>query len=340
MANGDYKFISNGKVVGSGSGYNGTEYRQAPSADGGTNYFYGDIPVTREQYSAGARVKVTSLPAPGEMNNYRNPSKDGGGSGTYDPEAAAAAAQRASALSEINRILGNVNTQRDQGLARLGASFGDAEARLNRDRATAMQGYTDQRGENEADKLRGTEQVDQFANNSYSNLRRLLLGANAGGSSVARELVPQIVSKAAGQRRQGVFDTYGANEGNIDKAQELATVGFTDAAEDLGNQRRNSEESFRRSILEQEQDLIRQQRELGGIDPGAASAQIASRDAQLNALFNQFAPTFSQKAVTANKADTSKYTVDRAAVRQGGGQYPSETAYYLPALRKKQQGLQ
>jgi hypothetical protein len=292
---------------------------------------------TKSNLSKGPAGSTQQSNTSQQTNTTKDTSGPLGGGG--DPAAAQAAAQRASALAEINRILGNIGTQRDQGLARLGASFGDAEARLNRDRATAMQGYTDQRGENEADKLRGTEQVDQFANNSYSNLRRLLLGANAGGSSVARELVPQIVSKAAGQRRQGVFDTYGANEGNIDKAQELATVGFTDAAEDLGNQRRNSEESFRRSILEQEQDLIRQQRELGGIDPGAASAQIASRDAQLNALFNQFAPTFSQKAVTANKADTSKYTVDRAAVQQGQGQFPGETAYYLPALRKKQEGL-
>jgi len=252
----------------------------------------------------------------------------------------AAAAGRASALSEIDRILGNVNTQRDQGLARLGASYDNEANKLARDKQLALRGYADQREENEGNKLRGTEQVDQFANNSYSNLRRLLLGANAGGSSVARELVPQIVSKAAGQRRQGVFDTYGQNEGAIDKSQESALIGFGDAEETLSRERGSAEESFRRSVLEQEQDLIRQQRELGGIDPGAASAQIASRDAQLNALFNQFAPKFTAKTVDTTRPDLGKYTVDRAAVQQGKGQYPGETAYYLPALRKKQQGLQ
>ena len=260
---------------------------------------------------------------------------DDGGAGAA---AAAEAAGRASALSEIDRILGNIGTKRDQGLSRLGASYGDAEARLNRDRQLAMEGYQEQRGVNEKDKLRGTEQVDQFANNSYSNLRRLLLGGNAGSSSVMRELVPQLVSKAAGQRRQGVFDTYGENEVGIDKAQTAATRQFDESGEDLRNQRRNAEESFTRSILEQEQDLIRQKQGLGGLDLGTANAQIAQRDAQLNNLFSQFAPQFSAKTVSAEKPELGKYTIDQAAVRQGQGQYPSETAYYLPALRKKQQG--
>jgi hypothetical protein len=285
-----------------------------------------------DQYSI-----VDSKPNPYSAPTAAPSGQYGGG---YDPAAAQAAAQRASALSEINRILGNVNTQRDQGLARLGASFGSSAQRLNEDRQRALGGYDEQSKQNEGDKLRGTEQVDQFANNSYSNLRRLLLGANAGGSSVARELVPQIVSKAAGQRRQGVFDTYADNEGGIEMARNDAITQFDRSAEDLENQRRNSEESFRRSILEQEQDLIRQQRELGGIDPGAASAQISSRDAQLNALFSQFAPQFSAKAVNLQKPELGKYAVDRAAVQQGQGQFPGETAYYLPALRKKQQGLQ
>jgi len=251
----------------------------------------------------------------------------------------AAAAGRASALSEIDRILGNIGTKRDQGLSRLGASYGDSEARLNRDRQLAMEGYQEQRGVNEKDKLRGTEQVDQFANNSFSNLRRLLLGGNAGSSSVMRELVPQLVSKAAGQRRQGVFETYGENEKGIDSAQENATTQYKWAEEDLANQRRDRERDFLDSIYTQEQDLIRQKQGLGGLDLGSANAQIAQRQASLDALFNQYAPQFSAKTVNAERPELGKYTIDQAAVRQGQGQYPSETAYYLPALRKKQEGL-
>ncbi len=275
--------------------------------------------------------QIVNTPAP---TNTSGPA-----SGGYDPAAAAAAAQRASALSEIDRILGGIGTKRDQGLSRLGASYGDSEARLNAQRQAAMSSYDKQRQENEGDKLRGTEQVDQFANNTYSNLRRMLAGMNAGSSSAMRELVPQVVSKAAGQRRQGVFDTYGKNETGIDDAAAQTTQDFDWSAEDLKNQRRGAEESFLRSIYEQEQDLTRQKQGLGGLDLGTANAQIAAKDAQLNALFGQYAPQFSAKTVAPTTTDLGKYTIDKAAVRQGQGQYPSETAYYLPALRKKQEGL-
>ncbi len=253
----------------------------------------------------------------------------------YDP----AAAGRASALSEIDRILGGIGTKRDQGLSRLNSTFGDNQARLNYEKEMAMRGYADQRGENEKAKLRGTEQVDQFANNTYSNLRRMLSGMNAGSSSAMRELVPQVVSKAAGQRRQGVFETYGENEKGIDSAQENATTQYKWAEEDLANQRRDRERDFLDSIYTQEQDLIRQKQGLGGLDLGSANAQIAQRQASLDALFNQYAPQFSAKTVNAERPELGKYTIDQAAVRQGQGQYPSETAYYLPALRKKQEGL-
>lgn len=278
------------------------------------------------------------------VKNFANQPKSATTSGPvadsgYDAAGAAEAAQRASALSEIDRILGGIGTKRDQGLSRLNSTFGDNQARLNYEKEMAMRGYADQRGENEKAKLRGTEQVDQFANNTYSNLRRMLSGMNAGSSSAMRELVPQVVSKAAGQRRQGVFETYGENEKGIDSAQENATTQYKWAEEDLANQRRDRERDFLDSIYTQEQDLIRQKQGLGGLDLGSANAQIAQRQASLDALFNQYAPQFSAKTVSAERPELGKYTIDQAAVRQGQGQYPSETAYYLPALRKKQEGL-
>ena len=302
--------LGGGQVAGTGSQQSG--YSKTGSADSGT---------------------IT----PTSSQNQTQPS--GALTGGYDAAAAQAAAGRASALSEIDRILGNIGTKRDQGLSRLNSTFGDNQARLNYEKEMAMRGYADQRGENEKAKLRGTEQVDQFANNTYSNLRRMLSGMNAGSSSAMRELVPQVVSKAAGQRRQGVFETYGENEKGIDSAQENATTQYKWAEEDLANQRRDRERDFLDSIYTQEQDLIRQKQGLGGLDLGSANAQIAQRQASLDALFNQYAPQFSAKAVSAERPELGKYTIDKAAVRQGQGQFPSETAYYLPALRKKQEGL-
>lgn len=253
-------------------------------------------------------------------------------------------------INELNRILGNIAVGRDQGLQRLGSSFNTAKTRLGEDRTRAYEGYNQQDLQNSTEKLRGTEQVDQYAGSSYNSLQNILRGANAGNSSVARELIPQLVSKAAGQRRQGVFNTFGENQQGIDMARQDATTQFDRSEYDLGEQRKRSEEDFLRSILESENDIasqIRQAQEAKAQAAGrgyagamAASAgtrsQIASRDSQLNNLFNSYAPSLAPAAVNLKTPELGKYTVDKAAI-QGGGNTPAETAYYAPQLKKRQE---
>lgn len=295
-------------------------------------------PRTTEPYNL-----LNTLPgAVGSTNiSAPNPSTvgqtSGGGSYQYDAAAAAAAAEKQSAIDQLNRILGNIGVQRDQGIQRLDQSYGTSNQRLNEDRQRAMLGYDEQSGQNEKAKLRGTEQVDSFANSSYNNLARILQGANAGSSSVMRDLVPQLVSKSAGTRRQGVFNTYGENQGEIDMARSDATTQFDRSRDDLELQRNQQKESFLRSILESEQDIYGQ---LQGLQSGgaasAAKAAADSRNAQLNALFTQFNPQLTAKAVNLKAPELGKYTVDPAVIKQGGNS-PAETAYYLPGIKKKQQ---
>jgi len=253
-------------------------------------------------------------------------------------------------INELNRILGSIGVGRDQGLARLNASFGTAKNRLDEDRTRAFEGYNQQDLQNSTEKLRGTEQVDQYAGSSYNSLQNILRGANAGNSSVARELIPQLVSKAAGQRRQGVFNTFGENQQGIDVARQDATRDFTRADEDLVDQRKRTEEDFIRSIIESERDIasqIAQAQKDRALASGrgyagamAASAgtrsQIANRDAQLNNLFNTYQPSLREATVSTKTPELGKYTVDKAAI-QGGGNTPAESAYYLPQLKKKQE---
>lgn len=268
----------------------------------------------------------------------------GGGSGSYyqgatgggGAAAAQAAAERSAAIAQLQRILGNISGQRDQGIQRLDQAYGTSSQRLNEDRERAMLGYGEQDKQNEGEKLRGTEQVDSFANKSYSNLQRLLQGAGAGNSSVARELVPQLVSKSAGTRRQGVFDTFADNQGTIDLARNDAITQFDRSRDDLELQRNQQKESFLRNILESEQDIYGQ---LAGLQSGgnaaAARAAADARNASLNSLFSQFNPQLSAKAVNLQTPDIAKYAVDQAAAARGGGSLPTETSYYLPALKKK-----
>lgn len=246
-----------------------------------------------------------------------------------------AAAEKAAAINQINRLLGNIGVQRDQGLARIDQSVGTASNRLTEDQKRAMLGYDQQTEQNAKEKLSGTENVDRFANNSFTSLQRLLQGANAGNSSVMRDLVPQLVAKSAGTRRQGVFNTFGENQQGIDLNRADAETQFSRARTDLENQAKAKREDFLRSILESEQSAYDQLASLSsGGSAAAARSAAEARQGQLNALFGQFNPSIDVAPVNTKTSDLSQYTVDPAKIAQQG--LPSETAYYLPQIKKRQ----
>lgn len=255
-------------------------------------------------------------------------------------------------VAAINKLLGVVNAQEAAGLSRLGASFGSQKNRLTEQQKKTMAGYDQQTLENAQDKQHGVESVDQFANNSYNSLQGLLRGANAGNSSVARELVPYLVSKGAGTRRQGVFDQAGKNDQNIVSARGDAEDQYRYSFEDLDNQRKDQEQSFREGIINKETDLLDQRRALeiaraqadgSGYEQArqaaaATQAGIESRQNQLAALFGQFKPTFNARAMNLKTPELGKFTVDPAKI-SADQNLPSESSYYLTQLRKKQDGL-
>lgn len=290
----------------------------------------------------------------GQFNNRGN---DGGsyvgGGGSGGGSGATAAQERAlydDQINYLNSILGNLGTQRDQGVRRIDQSADATARRLAEQKAKAMAGYDQQTLKNAQDKQKGVENVDDFANNSYKNLMRVLLGANAGSSSVSRELVPTLISKSAGTRRQGVFNTAGENEQAIVSARGDAEDQYRYSEEDLGNQRRQSKEDFLRGILGQEQELLGKRSSLEAQRAAASGAsyegtraatagtraELDSRNAQLNALFGQFAPSFTAKAVNTKTPELGQFQVDPAQIRADQNM-PGESRYYLSQIKKKQQ---
>jgi len=279
-------------------------------------------------------------------NNYSNRSGNGGGG--YS--AAETQALYDDQIAQLNTILGTIGTQRNQGLTRLQQSALDAKNRLTEQKNKTMQGYDQQSLKNAQDKQRGVEQVDDFANNSYKNLQRVLQGGNAGNSSVGRQLVPQLVSKSAGTRRQGVFNAAGENDAAITSARGDAEDQYGYSFQDLENQRKSQQENFLSGIYQQEQDLygkragIEAQRAAAtgagyeGVRAATAGsrAEIDSRAAQLNSLFGQFAPTFNARAVNTKTPDLKSYQLDPALIK-GDQNIPQESRFYLPNLKKKEQ---
>ena len=261
---------------------------------------------------------------------------------TYDPAAAAAAAQRAESqkqIDAINRMLGLTNTSRQAGLKELQTGYNDRKASLASDQARTNQGYKDQTLQNEQARTRGYEQVDNFANTSQSNLQRIFQGANAGNSSVARLLAPHLVGKAAGSRRLGVTQTAGENAQGIAGAQEDANWQYKEAYADAERERKAQEKSFLRGIAEQESDLLTKRQSFeqdAGIANADTQAQIDKRFATLTSLFGKYAPTYSAKRMDFKKPELSKYAVDPAQL-QLNNNLPAETRYYGTQLKKKQE---
>lgn len=275
----------------------------------------------------------------------------GGAAGSYNP-GNSAANERAlydDQIAALNSLLGMTNTQMNSGLGRLNSSFNSQSQRLADQKAKTFAGYDQQGVENAQDKQKGVESVDSFANNSFNSLQRLLQGSNAGSSSVARELVPYLVSKSAGTRRQGVFDQAGKNDQAIATARGDAEDQFRFSEEDLGNQRKSQEQQFREGVLNKQNELLNQRRSLeiqkaqangAGYEAaraaGAASqAGIASRQAQLSGLFSQFNPTFNARALNLQTPELGKFNIDPAQINSDQSM-PSESRYYMSQIKKKQ----
>lgn len=242
-------------------------------------------------------------------------------------------------IDQINRLLGNIDVQAQSGIGRLDSTYNETKRRFDEDQSRAMQGYDKQATDNERAKQRGVEQVDNFANQSYNTLMRLFQGGNSGNSSAARLQAPQLVSKAAGQRRTGVFDTAGENAQNIDETRKDAEIQFGRAKTDTDNQYNQQKESFLSNIEQQKLDLLNKrllmQQQSGAATAGTQS-EIDQRTQALNALFGQFAPSFNVAAPTTQVRDLASYQVDPAQVR-GDQNLPAETRYYSPILKKRQQ---
>lgn len=265
----------------------------------------------------------------------QNPGGGGSGSGGGTKNGSTSQTQ----IDQINRLLGNIDAQARSGIGRLDSTYNETKRRFDEDQSRAMQGYDKQVTDNERAKQRGVEQVDNFANQSYNTLMRLFQGGNSGNSSAARLQAPQLVSKAAGQRRTGVFDTAGENAQNIDETRKDAEIQFGRAKTDTDNQYNQQKESFLSNIEQQKLDLLNKrllmQQQAGAATAGTQS-EIDQRTQALNALFGQFAPSFNVAAPTTQVRDLASYQIDPASIR-GDQNLPAETRYYSPILKKKQQ---
>lgn len=254
----------------------------------------------------------------------------------------------------LNSLLGSVRGKLGTGLSNIANKFSQTTSDINDQESKANRDYMMSRQNNEAEKQKGVQGVDNFANNSFTSLQRLLQGGNAGRSSVARDLIPTLVARSAGARRQGVYDTAGKNEMGIDIAQEDTASQLAKTRRDAEAERLAREESFKTGITQQEQDILNKlyssttNLDMAGGDSYETARnnrqnyrqEADSKNAYLDQLFNQYAiPAFNANPVTSKVPELSKYTVDPAKIQSQTGGVSSEFLPYLPSAKKKAMGL-
>lgn len=305
----------------------------------------------------------------GYLPNNTTQDTSGGGGSYYDPvadaqrqEAARVAAEEAAAradesaywndqISGLQRLLGSVGTQRDQGLTRLTDTFNRAKSGIDADEQRAMRNYGNKRTETFGARESNLIQNDNFANNTFNSLQRILGAAGAGVSSAARELAPYLVSKNATSRRTGIMNTAGRNLRDIDLAEGDAKSQFAMSRDDLSFQKNTQEEDFLRGISQSEIDLNERLADAatkkamaeGGDYRSAQAARsgftnvISDRQNQLDSLFNRYRnPSLSAKAVQVQNPELAQYTVDKQRINVNNGG-PIETGAYLPFLNKRKE---
>jgi len=238
-------------------------------------------------------------------------------------------------IDNLSKLLGYSATKREQGVKSISDEFANTQALQNKT-------YDTQKLQNVQNKEKGYNEVGNFANTSYNNLKRLLQGANAGRSSVGQVLAPYMVGRSADTRRKAVTDTAGENERNIDTAQ-------ADSNQSISNQKLKSLQDFENSMLGTMNDLESQKRTAqlsydmaNGLNYGQArdkaanlTSNINNRYLELSNLFNKYKPNYEIKEAPA----LSTYQVDPAQIKANQNN-PSGSDFYLNQLkRKKELGL-
>lgn len=265
-------------------------------------------------------------------------------------------------LDMLNRLLGRVDTQQNTGRTNIANRYETEKTNLGNLKTRTMNEYGEQDIENTKDREQGLGQVGSFLNTSYNSLMRLLGGAGAGVSSVAREVVPRMVSKSGSVRRAGVFDTFGRNAKTIDSARTDATDQYTNSENELNRWKEDEENKLNTNSENERINLLGQRRgyeiNQGRLnDPGflqslydsgqshtgysaaratgsATQEEINRRMANLDALFGT-PSTYTPKTITTQSPELSKYTVDPGTINADQN-ISGENRYYLPLLRKRQ----
>lgn len=280
----------------------------------------------------------------------------GGGGGGYS--APAAPDTTASDLAYLDDqegrargMLSSTAANLTNGLTQLGDSVSGELQKNEQGRVSSRAKYETTRQDTTNDKAGSMRGVRGNARTLADSVRRVIGMASGNTGSAYNETAPGAIARDASIKTTDVNDRFARNFRNIKSAEDTTMAGYDESDSQVRETAKSRESDLRAGILQQEQGIygtlgdIARQRE--GIRGGGYSAirrassapegEIATRQAQLDNLFNQFRTPFSAKAVTATEANLDNYNVDKTelAGKGGGGAASGEVSPYLQALKKR-----
>jgi len=345
-----------------GTALNLPEFGFSEGANGGSSVNTGRIPATVSPLinSAGSKgvqaannAYATKNPIPGTFLNpsyspYVSAAPQGGvlgastggatagrtaGGGTsaasYDP---AALAYYNDQETLARQALDRLSAQRGIGLGNVQNSYQSALNQLLGSNAQAERdaGLTKQRTID--DNVTARSNVDQTVARQAQGLRRLL-----GNSSSAAQYAAPLAVAQQGNKQQGAIQTsFGRNLQNIDIADEDRKKAFGSAQEDLGNQRRQSENQLNAGLLQSEaqineqlSNIALQRAQARGQNYAQARGQLTPFNDRVSTLLSQIDQLGANPAISARNVNFTAPTLDQYNVQGidiAQGQTPAQAA--------------
>lgn len=287
----------------------------------------------------------------GDNSVYQAPSSGGGGGTDYSAQLGQISAQEAAYQQALAKLQGGYG----QGYQNIDDNYQKSlsNANLQQDRAT--QNYNTQITDTEAGKDKAIGTVDTNARTLANSLRQMLGLASGSGSSAYQVTAPGAVNRKASLERGDVQSDFGKNFRNIDTAKKTTDEDYNSLLGELSDQRNTSKRDFETQMGEQYNqiqgnlaDLAAQKSAYQGGNASAIAsagapirADIASRDAQLNSLFDKYRTAPTVRSLSVAPVDLKNYTVDKGTIGGADQQQTvaAGTPYVDPFGKKKDDGL-
>lgn len=279
--------------------------------------------------------------------------------GYYNPAAAAAAKQQADDLAYLDDqegLLRNMLTSSQStlgnGLTQIGDTYDKEVGRSNESRNAATAKYATQREDTTRDMTTAKGSANAQARGLADSVRRVLGLASGANSSAYKEAAPGMIANDTTEKRGKIDQTFAKNFRNIKTAEDSTMNEFDNYLTDLGDQRKQKESALRENVLQTEQGIynnlaeVARQRALvsgGGYTQvreatAPMRSEIASRQATIDGLFNQFRTPYQTKDITAAAPELSQFAVDNTALSKNGGGTPTVDGSIYQQYAKKRFG--